>query len=62
MKKKIASALVSVIAFKKPGPKWQLLGEPVERPQAVRMVAGEWKAGNLARIIPVRAQKKAQAS
>jgi hypothetical protein len=62
VKKKIASALVSVIAFKKPGPKWQLIGDPVERPKAVLMVAHEWQAGNLARIVPMRVQKKAQAS
>ena len=62
MKKKIASALVSVVAFKKPGPKWHLVGDPVERPKAVLVVEGEWKSGNLARIVPVHAQKKAQAS
>jgi hypothetical protein len=62
VKKKITSALVRVVSFKKPGPKWHLVGEPVERPKAASVIAAEWKAGNLARIVSVRVPKKAQAS
>lgn len=52
MKKKIAAALVRVIAFKDPGPKWHTVADDVERPEAVRLVATEWKTGNLARLVP----------
>ncbi|GAB9152542.1 hypothetical protein ACFLEY_22110 [Bradyrhizobium sp. YCK136] len=54
MRKKAAAALVQVIAFKSPGPKWHPVGEPTERPKAVLILAAEWRAKHLARIIPIK--------
>ncbi|MEH2517384.1 hypothetical protein V1279_002957 [Bradyrhizobium sp. AZCC 1610] len=51
MKKKIQAALVRVVAFKAPGPKWHIVGEPIERAKAVLVIAAEWKSGNMARIV-----------
>jgi hypothetical protein len=54
VKKKIPPVLVRVVAFKSPGPKWHIVGEPTERAKAAIILAGEWKSGNLARIVPIK--------
>lgn len=62
MNKKSQPSLVQVIAFKSPGPKWHAVGDPVERSQAVMIVAGEWKSHHLARIVPAKTIQSAKAS
>lgn len=60
MSNKPQAAKVRVVSFQPP--KWQPVGEPTDRSGAVPLIAGEWRQGRLARIVPVKAQAKAKAS
>jgi hypothetical protein len=62
VKRKIVAALFRVLAFKTPGPKWHTVGEPLERENAVRIIAAEWKAGHVARLVPVVPSEQAKVS
>ena len=50
-------ALVQVVAFKPPGPKWHKVGKPVERSKAVALIASEWKSHHLAKLVPPKIAK-----
>ncbi len=54
---------LSIIAFKAPGPKWQLVGTATSRSAAAVIIGKEWAQGHLARIVSaVKSQVKAKAS